>query len=131
MNQYLGRGNNAGPSTDMFPLSGASASSPTITVTATTGTGGGTVIHIGDATAQDVLFVTVANVSAATLVAYGNLGSLATTGTVQLSLAAGAFGLLWNGNATISRSGVAGIWTSATTGLQAYGFVSRTYTATS
>lgn len=128
---YLGRGNNSGPATEFFPLSGASASSPTITITATTGTGGGTVIHTGDANAQDVLYVTVANNGSSTLVAYGNLGSLATTGTNQLSLNAGTFGLLLNGNAVISKSGVFGIWTTATTGLVAYGYIARTYTATS
>lgn len=130
-NAYVGRGNNAGPANDFFPLNGATASSPAISITATTATTGGTVVHTGDANAQDVLYVTVSNISASTLVAYGQLGSLATTGTAQLSLSAGTFGLLFNGNAAISKSGVVGIWTTASTGLVAYGFVARTYTATS
>lgn len=128
---YAGRGNAAGPANEFFPLSGATASSPGILITATTATGGGTVVHTADANAQDVLYVTVSNVSAGTLVAYGQLGSLATTGIVPLSLSPGTFDVLSNGNIAISKSGVFGLWTTASTGLYAYGYVARTYTATS
>lgn len=128
---YIGRGNTASPATDFFPFSAASASSPTITVTATTGTGGGTTIHTGDANAQDVLFVTISNVSASALTAYSNLGSLASTGSVQTSLNPGDAKVVFNGNTTISKSGIYGVWTTATTGLVVFGYVARTYTATS
>jgi hypothetical protein len=131
MGNYIGREYGGSPTSDLFPLSAASASSPFVSITATTATGGGTVVHTGDLNALDILYVTVSNVSASTLVAYGQLGSLATTGTVQLSLNAGTSGVLFNGNAPISKSGVAGIWTTASTGLTAYGFIARTYTATS
>ncbi len=128
---YVGRGNNAGPATDFFPLSGATASSPAVTITATTATGGGTTVHTADANAQDVLFVSISNVSSAALVAYSNLGSLATTGTQQDSIAAGAHTVVFNGNAAISKSGAYSVWTTATTGLVAFGYIARTYTATS
>lgn len=128
---YSGRGNNAGPATDFFPLSAASASSPGIAVTATTGTGGGTAIHTADANAQDVCYVTLSNVSAASLTVFTNFGSLATTGQLQTTLSAGSSAVILNGNLSISKSGILGAWTTATTGIVAYGYVARTYTATS
>lgn len=130
MVNYLGRGNAAAPATEFFPLSGASASSPWVLITATTATGGGTVLHTADGFAQDVVFLTYSNVSAATLVAFTQLGSLATTGQQQNSLAAGGSAVAFNGNVTISKSGVLGAWTTATTGIYAFGYVARTYTAT-
>ena len=128
---YTGRGNNAGPATEFFPLSGATASSPMILITATTATGGGTVIHTADANAQDVLFLTISNVSAAALTGYVNLGSLATTGNIQKSISPATFEVFSNGNFSISKSGSVSGWTSATTGLFVGGYVARTYTATS
>lgn len=128
---YTGRGNNAGPATEFFPLSGATASSPGILITATTATGGGTTIHTADANAQDVLFITISNVSAAALTGHVNLGSLATTGNIQKSISAATFEVFSNGNASISKSGVVSGWTTASTGLYVYGYVARTYTATS
>ena len=127
----IGRGNNAGPATEFFPFSAASASSPAVLITATTATGGGTVVHTGDANAQDVLFMRLSNFSASTLVGYVQLGSLATTGTVPVSVPAGSQSTVFIGDATISKSGVVGVWTTATTGLCAYGYIARTYTATS
>ncbi len=127
---YNGRGNNAGPATEFFPLSGATASSPAILITATTATGGGTVIHTADPNAQDVVFLTYSNVAAGSLVAYTQIGTLATTGNIQTAVSAGTFKVASNGNVSISKSGVIGGWTTATTGLYAYGYVARTYTAT-
>lgn len=128
---YTGRGNNSGPATEFFPLSGATASSPGILITATTATGGGTTIHTADANAQDVVYLTFSNVSSSALVAYTNIGSLATTGQIQTSLAAGTWNVASNGNVSVSKSGVVSGWTTATTGIYAYGYVARTYTATS
>lgn len=125
---YTGRGNNAGPATEFFPLSGASASSPAVTITGTSAAGQ-TTVHTGDANAQDVLFVTMSNFGASSITAYSNLGSTATTGTVQTTLVAGANSVVFNGNAAISKAGVYGVWTSATT-LAVFGYIARTYTAT-
>ncbi len=127
---YTARGNNAGPATDLFPLSGATASSPAITITATTATGGGTVLHTADANAQDVMFVRFTNFSVSTLVGFVQIGSLATTGTLQVTVNSGAQATVFAGDMAISKSGVVGAWTTATTGLAAYGYVARTYTAT-
>ena len=127
---YTGRGNNAGPAVDFFPLNGATASSPAVLITATTATGGGTTIHTADAFAQDVLYVTLSNVSAASLTVFTNLGSLATTGQQQTTLTAGQSTVVYNGNAAISKSGAFSAWTTATTGIYAFGYIARTYTAT-
>jgi hypothetical protein len=127
--QYLGRGNGASPATEFFPLSGSTASSPMILITATSAASQ-TTIHTADPNTQDVLFLTYSNVSAAGLVAYTNLGSTATTGNIQTTVNAGTFNVASNGNFTISKSGVVGGWTTATTGLYAYGYVARTYTST-
>lgn len=126
---YSGRGNNGGPATDFFPLSGATASSPAILITATSAAGQ-TTIHTADLNAQDVVFLTFSNVSAASLTAFVNIGSLATTGNIQQTVSAGAFNVVSNGNVSISKSGVVGAWTTATTGLYVLGYVARTYTAT-
>tara|TARA_R110000744_G_scaffold225719_2_gene344052 strand:+ start:242 stop:640 length:399 start_codon:yes stop_codon:yes gene_type:complete len=128
---YTGRGFGAGPVTEFFPLSAATASSPGITIISTTATAGATVIHTADKNAQDVLYVTVANNTAADLIAYGNLGTIATTGTVQKTIPANDFAMIFNANAAISNSGVVNVWTSATAGLIAYGYVARTFTASS
>lgn len=125
----IGRGVGASPAGDFFPLSGATASSPTIIITATTATGGGTIVHTADLNAQDVPIVYVANNSAATLVAYLQMGTLATTQSIPTSVTAGTWTIVTPGT-PISKSGVVGIWTTATTGLVAYGGVNRTYTAT-
>ncbi len=127
---YLGRGNNAGAATDFFPLSGATASSPTITITATTATGGGTVIHTADPNAQDVPIVYVGNSTAGSLTAFVLAGTTATANAITTTLAGGTWALVFPGT-PISKSGVLGIFTTATTGLFAFGGVNRTYTATS
>lgn len=126
---YSGRGVGASPGGDFFPLSGATASSPTILITATTATGGGTVIHTADLNAQDVPIIYVANNSGASLVAYLQMGSLASTAAIPTAVPAGSWNIVTPGT-PISKSGVVGIWTTATTGLIAYGGVNRTYTAT-
>lgn len=126
---YLGRPNNAGPATDFFPLSGATASSPMILITATSAAGQ-TTLHTFDAFAQDVVFLSYSNVSAASLTGFTNVGSTATTGNIQTSVSAASWTVVSNGNIAGSKSGVLGAWTTATTGLYAYGYVARTYTAT-
>lgn len=127
-NSYLGRGNNAGPATDFFPLSGATASSPPILITATAAAG--TTLHTADLNSQDVVFLRISNVSAASLTAFVNVGSTATTGTLQVLVNAGAQTTVFAGDMAISKSGIVSAWTTATTGLFAYGYVARTYTAT-
>lgn len=130
MSNYSGRGISAGPATEFFPLSGSTASSPMILVTATA-VAGQTTIHTADLNSQDVLFLTYSNVSAASLVGFTNIGSTATTGNIQTTVAAGAIGVASSGNFTVSKGGVVGAWTTATTGLFVGGYVARTYTATS
>lgn len=130
MTNFIGRGVGASPSSDFFPLSAASASSPMILITATTATGGGTLVHTADAFAQDVPIIYVANSSAGTLVAYTQMGTTATTLSIPTSIPSNTWTIVTPGT-PISKSGAVGIWTTATTGLAAYGGVNRTYTATS
>lgn len=130
MSNFLGRGVGASPASDFFPLSAASATSPVIAITATTATGGGTVIHTSDAKAVDVPIIYVANNSAAPLVAYMQMGTTATTLSIPTTINPLTWQLV-NPGTPISKSGVVGIWTTATTGLVAYGGVNRTYTASS
>jgi len=129
MTNFVGRGVGASPAGDFFPLSAATASSPMILITATTAAGGGTVVHTADPNAQDVPIVYVANNSAATLVAYLQMGTTATTLSIPTSIPTNSWTIVTPGS-PISKSGVVGIWTTATTGLAAYGGVNRTYTAT-
>ena len=129
MTTFIGRGPGTSPTTDFFPLSAASASSPGILITATSATGGGTVIHTADAFAVDVPIVYVANNSAVSLVAYMQMGTTATTQSIPFSVSSNTY-LLLNPGTPISKSGVLGIWTTASTGLVAFGGVNRTYTAT-
>jgi hypothetical protein len=77
------------------------------------------------------VFLTFSNVTAASLTAFVNVGSTATTGNIQKSVSSVGFEVVSNGNLTISKGGVIGAWTTATTGMFAYGYVARTYTATS
>ena len=131
MSNFLGRGVNAGPATEFFPLSQTVASSPAILVTATTATTGGTTLHTADLNAQDVLFVRLSNVSGSSVTAFVNLGSLATTGTVPVTVNNNSQTTVFSGDCAISKSGVVSAWSTATQGLYAYGYVARTYTATS
>ena len=132
MSNFIGRGPNSGPGTDFFPLSGSTASAPSIALTATTATGA-QIIHTADAAAQDVLYVTVSNNTSAAVTVFGLLGATATTSAIPLSVAAGGFSQIFNGNATISKAGTLTMYatTAASAGLTMYGFVARTYTATS
>lgn len=129
-NESVGRGISASPAGDFFPLNGATASTPAILITATSAAGGGTLVHTADANAQDIPIIYVANNSAATLVAYLQMGSTATTLSIPTSIGTNAWALVSPGT-PISKAGVVGIWTTASTGLVAYGGVNRTYTATS
>ena len=128
MSNYTGRGNGASPASDFFPLSGASASSPGIAITATI-VGSANTLHTADAFAIDVPIIYVANNSAGTLVAYMQLGTTATTSAIPTSIGAGSWSIV-NPGLPISKSGVVSMWTTASTGLQAFGGVNRTYTAT-
>lgn len=121
-----GRMVGASPTTEFVKLSAASASSPAIAITATTATGGGTSVHVASANAQDVLYVQVANNSAGTLVAYGLLGTTATTSAIPLSVGSNSSAFILNA-IPISGGGTFGIFTTATTGLVAYGSVQRTF----
>ncbi len=130
MSNFFGRGVGASPASDFFPLSAASASSPTILITATTATGGGTLIHTADANAQDVPIIYVGNNSGGTMTAYVLIGTTATTQAVPTSINNGTYQLVVPGT-PISKSGAVGIFTTASTGLVAFGGITRTYTATS
>lgn len=131
MSNEIGRYLGVGPSTEYFPCSAMAASSPSVIVTATSATGGGTAIHVANADKnQDVLFITVANNSAATLVAYVQLGSTATTQSLPYSINSNVTQVILSGNAAISNSGTFGIWTTATTGLTVTGYIARTFTST-
>lgn len=121
-----GRMVGASPTTEFVKLSAASASSPAIAITATTATGGGTTVHVASANAQDVLYVQVSNNSGDTLVAYGLLGTTATTSVIPLSLDSNTSGFILNA-VPISGSGTFGIFTTASTGIVAYGSVQRTF----
>ncbi len=129
--QFLGRYSGSSPTTELYPFSAASASSPLILITATTATGGGTNIHTANADKnQDVLFVTVANNSVNALVAFCQIGTTATTLSMPYSISAGVSQVVYSGNVSVANSGQFGIWTTATTGLAVTGFVARTYTST-
>ena len=130
MSNYTGRGNNAGPASDFFPLSGSTASSPVILITATVG-GAGTTIHTADQFAQDVPIIYVANVGGvASAVAYLQMGSTSTTLSIPLAIATSSYNLIQPGT-PISKLGVVGIWSTQISGtFAAYGGVTRTYTAT-
>lgn len=130
MSHDIGRGVSASPAGDFFPLSGATASSPVIAITATSATGGGTTVHAADANAQDIPIVYVANNSGSALTAYLQMGTTATTLSIPTTINSNVWTIVTPGT-PISKSGVVGIWTTATTGLVAYGGVNRTYTATS
>jgi len=125
----IGRGVNSGPASDLFPLSGATASSPAILVTATTAAAQ-TVAHTCDANALDMPYIVISNVSAASITVYGQIGSTATTGNRQFAVAGGAFTTAYSYDVGMSKSGIFGFWSTATAGLYVTGVVSRVYTAT-
>ncbi len=130
MTSVLGRDIGAGPTTEYFQFSAASASSPMILITATTATGGGTSIHVANVDKnQDVLFVTVANTSANTLVAYAQVGTTATTLSMPYSINTNVTQVIYSGNAAVANGGQFGIWTTASTGLAVTGYIARVYTS--
>lgn len=126
---YLGRPNNAGPSSDIFPLSGSTASSPAILITGTTAAAQ-TTAHTADANGFDSPYIRIDNVSASSVTVYGNLGSTATTGNRQWTIAAGSFAVAYSYDVMISRSGVVGFWATATAGIYVAGTVNRIFTST-
>lgn len=126
---YLGRGNNAGPAADLYPLSAATASSAAILITATTATGGGTIAHTCDAKAYDSPYIIISNVSAASVTVFGNIGSTATTGNRQWTINPGAFTTAYSYDLLMSNSGTFSFWSSATTGIYVTGQVARIFTS--
>lgn len=128
--QYIGRGNNAGPASDIFPLSAASASSPPILITGTTAAAQ-TTAHTSDAKAYDAPYIRIDNVSAATVTVYAQTGSTATTGNRQFSITAGSFAIAYAYDVPMSNAGIFGFWSTATAGVYVTGNVSRFFTASS
>lgn len=126
---YTGRGNGASPASDIYPLSAATASSPSILITGTTAAGQ-TTAHVSDANAFDAPYMIISNVGAASVTVYGNIGSTATTGNRQWTVAAGSFTTAYSYDVMMSNSGVFGFWASATAGVYVTGVVSRFFTAT-
>lgn len=126
----IGRGDNAGPASALFPLSAAVASSPGILITGTTAAAQ-TTAHIADANAMDVPYIILSNAGASAVTVYGNLGSTATTGQRQWAINAGSFTTAYSYDVGMSKSGVFGFWATATSGIYVTGLVSRIYTATS
>ena len=130
MTTFIGRGPGTSPTTDFFPLSGSTASSPGILITGTT-SAAQTPVHTADANAFDSPYVIVSNVSAATVTVYGQIGSTATTGQRQFLITPGAFTVAYSYDFPISKSGVLGFWSTATAGVYVTGQVARFYTASS
>lgn len=127
---YLGVGNNAGPASNLLPLSGATASSPAILITGTTAAGQ-TTAHTADAKAYDMPYMRIDNVSANQVTVYGNLGSTATTGNRQWTVTAGSFAIAYSYDVPMSNSGIFGFWSTATAGVYVSGNTSRIFTASS
>ena len=128
--QYLGRGNNAGPASDLFPLSASVASSPGVLITGTSAAGQ-TTAHTADANAMDMPYMIISNVGASSATVYGNIGSTATTGQRQWTIGAGTFQTAYSYDVMMSKSGIFGFWATATAGIYVTGNVARIYTATS
>ena len=124
----IGRSINAGPASDLFPLSAALPSSPAILITGTTAAAQ-TTAHTADAVAYDMPYILLWNVSAAAITVYANTGSTATTGNRSWSINAGDFKVAYSYDVPMSGSGVFGFWATATTGIYCTGNVSRIFTA--
>lgn len=130
MSNFVGRGNNAGPASDVYPFSGSTASSPAVLITGTTAAAQ-TTVHTSDAAAFDAPYMRIDNVSAASVTVYGNIGSTATTGNRQWTVTAGGFQVAYSYDVLMSKSGVFGFWASATAGIYVSGNVARYFTASS
>lgn len=126
---YIARGNNAGPSTEAYPLSASVASSPAILITGTTAAAQ-TTAHTCDANAFDAPFIVISNVGTSSATVYGQIGSTATTGQRQWTVSPGAFTTAYSYD-VMMKSGVFGFWATATAGIYVTGIVSRFYTASS
>jgi hypothetical protein len=127
MTTFIGRGPGTSPTTDFFPFSAALPSTPVILITGTTAAAANT-IHTADAKAYDIPIIYVANTASTSRIAYLQMGSTATTQSISFLLATSSVTLVQPGT-PISGSGVVSIWASATSGVVAYGGVTRTYTA--
>lgn len=124
----IGRGNNAGPASDLYPLSAQLPSSPAILITGTTAAAQ-TTAHTADAKAYDLPYIIISNVGAASVTVFGQLGSTATTGNRQWSINAGAFTTAYSYDVGMSGSGIFGFWATATSGIYVTGIVARVFTA--
>lgn len=127
---YTGRGNNAGPASEIYPLSASVASSPAILITGTTAAAQ-TTAHTCDANAFDAPYMVISNVGGSSVTVYGNIGSTATTGQRQWTVNAGSFTTAYSYDVAMSRSGIFGFWSTATAGVYVTGIVSRFFTASS
>lgn len=127
---YTGRPNNAGPSSDIFPLSASVASSPAILITGTTAAAQ-TTAHTCDPNAFDAPYIRIDNVGTGSATVYANTGSTATTGNRSFVVEPGSFAVAFNYDVPMSKSGVFGFWATATAGIYISGNVSRFYTASS
>lgn len=127
---YIAIGNNAGPASNIFPLSGQTASSAGILITGTTAAAQ-TTAHTSATGAWDAPYIIISNVGASTVTVFGQLGSTATTGQRQWSINAGSFTTAYSYDVMQSNSGVFGFWGTATAGIYVSGVVSRFFTASS
>ena len=124
----LGRGVNAGPAADAFPLSAATPSSPAILITGTTAAAQ-TTAHTCDAQAYDLPYIIISNVGSSSVTVYGQIGSTATTGNRQWLINAGAFTTAYSFDVPMTNSGIFGFWATATSGIYVTGYVTRIFTA--
>lgn len=127
---FVGRGNNAGPASDVFPLSASVASSPAVLITGTTAAAQ-TTAHTCDANAFDAPYMVISNVGTGAVTVYGQIGSTATTGNRAFTIAPGAFTTAYSYDVAMSKAGIFGFWGTATAGIYVTGIVSRFYTASS
>lgn len=130
MTQAVGRANNSGPASDVFPLSASVASSPAVLITGTTAAAQ-TTAHTSDPKAYDAPYMIISNVGSSAVTVFGQIGSTATTGQRQWSINAGAFTTAYSYDVAMSNSGIFGFWGTATAGIYVTGIVSRFYTASS
>ena len=128
MTTFIGRGPGTSPTTDFFPLSASLPSAPVILVTGDSVASANT-IHTADAKAYDIPIIYVANVgTTANMIAYLQMGSTSALQSIPITIATSSYALIQPGT-PISGSGVVKIWASLSSGIVAYGGVTRTYTA--
>jgi len=126
----IGRGVNAGPAGDIYPMSASVASSPAVLITGTTAAAQ-TTAHTCDANAFDLPYMIISNVGGSAVDVYGQIGSTATTGIRHWNISAGNFTTAYSYDVMMSNSGIFGFWATATAGVYVTGIVSRMFTASS